>query len=143
MTNGLEFEYAYRLISAPESRNDGSGCINHDIWKIYRVAGSGQPWGEAADVLGLHETFVVPASDMMIVMDMPDSNASEKQAKNTAYKEMLKANKNTTPDPLASWDDDECTEALNNNAMSVTESARANEYITVTLGQVYPVEFVL
>ena len=140
MTN---YEYAYRLQEAPEGRTDGSGYLNHDIWKIYREVDSGVAWADAPDVPGRHSTFVVLATDITTVMDMPDSNASEKQAKNMAYKDLLSNSIDNVAEANIGWEDEECTDTLNNNTLAETEAGRVGDYITVTLGQDFPVEFVL
>lgn len=153
----MAYEYAYRLQSAPAGRADGSEQIDHDIFAIYRVQGSGTPWSAASVVPSYHKTILVPADDVETVMDMPDASGPQKQAKNQAYKQLLVDHRNDAPrpnpaPPVTDWSpsgidayliayeawDIAFTAA---NAQAALQAGRANTYITVTLGLSYPIEF--
>jgi len=135
-----DYEFKYRLSEAPAATTDGSGMVQHQITAISRVAGSSDEW---AVVPGRNKTFNVPAADLTTVMEMPDSNATQKQAKNTAYKTLLADNVNTANEPAAGWTAAQLEALMDANDLASTEAGRADDYITVTLGQSYPVDFSL
>ena len=129
-----DYTFSYRLQSAPSARTDGSGDIDHDIWAmVSRDSGDKTP--------ELHKTVSVPSSDVKTVMDMPDGTSQEKQAKNTAYKNLLKTYRDRIPMPISGWSDAQLLERVENNDFSSEQATRVNTYITVTLGQSYPVDF--
>lgn len=86
-------DFRYRLDHLIPT-TDGSGMVKHDIWAEYLVN------GDATNVPNHHKTIVVPASDVEIVMDMPDSTGPERQAKNQAYKQLLVQHRNTALVPF-------------------------------------------
>lgn len=133
----MDYDFKYRLQATPTATNDGSGMVNHDIWAICQPQGNGG-W---IIVPGRHKTVSVPHSELKVVLDMPDSSGPEKQAKNTAYKDALQDNINTTPVPITGWGAGQLEAMLDNNDSAATEAGRANTYITVTLGLEYPVDF--
>ena len=79
-------EFAYRLNSAPASRSDGCGCVDHDIEAVYREADSEDAW---VVVPAHHTTITLPAADIATVMTMDDSTGPERTAKNAAYKQLM------------------------------------------------------
>lgn len=152
----------YSLEGTPAGRNDGSGYVDH------QVKAQTDDSGDWFDIPGYHKTFVVPADEIDTVMAMPDSTGTERQAKNQAYKTLLINHANDFPVALlgptppsttdwtnagleqykldyATWEaayqdwlDEEFTPI---NTAADQAAADINEYITVTLGQVYPVPF--
>ena len=133
------YDFKYRLQSAPAGRLDGSGCVDHDIWAVSQLQGD----GGFAPVPGRHKTVSVPADEIASVMDMPDSTSAEKQAKNVAYKGLLASNLGTQPVALTGWMGAQLQAVMDANDLASYETGRVNEYITVTLGQSYPVDFSL
>jgi len=116
----------YRLQSAPEATLDGSGNVAHDICGID---------SENNVIPGRHQTVNIPEDDVDIIMAMPDGTAAEKQSKNAAYKALI-------ADNLPSgWTNDDLQEIVDNNSQAATSAEAINDYITVTLGQEYPVDF--
>jgi hypothetical protein len=151
-------EIAYRLNSAPQGRNDGSAQIDHDVAGLYRDS-TGVAWSDAPVIPGYHQTFLLDAADVEVVMDMPDSTGPQRQAKNLAYKVLMEqkfadtANPNRAPsqtdwteagmiDYMDDYDEWEAAVTLANNAAAL-EAGRVDTYLTVTLGESYPVEFQL
>jgi len=117
-------DYKLKLNRAPESRTDGN--ISHDI-EVLTVDDAPS---------GLHKDVLVPYTEMAVVMALPDNGA-----KVTAYKDMLWDNKNNRI-PLADtsqWS----YELLAAATGSIEQAIAANEYITVTLGQDYPLTFTI
>jgi len=132
----MAYTFKYQLNSAPQSSKDGSGMVNHSITAIAYN-------GDGEVVPSRSKTFCVPSSQLQTVMDMPDSDAGEKQAKNTAYKSTLIANIDTQPLPITGWSVAALTELMEMNDAAESVAVEANDYITVTLAQSYPVEFSL
>lgn len=145
-------------MGAPRGRTDGSAQIDHDVVGIYRDD-PGVAWEDAPVIPGYHQTFLLEAADVEVVMDMPDSTGPQKQAKNQAYKVLMEeefadtANPNRAPDKT-DWTEDGMIEYMDDydewevavglaNDAAALEAERVNEYITVTIGQAYPVEFQL
>jgi len=133
----MDYEFKYRLQSAPAGRLDGSGCLDHDIFAVSQPVGD----GGFVPVPGRHKTISVPASEITVVMDMPDATGPERQAKNAAYKDALASNLNTQPVALSGWTAAQLEEVMDANDLAAYEAGRVNEYITVTLGLTYPVDF--
>lgn len=132
----MAYTFKYRLASCPSARNDGSAGISHDIWAVYSEDG-----GDTSIVPGRHQTIVIPGDVLTAINAMPDSTSQEKQAKNQAYKDALVEYRNYQPVPIQGWTEAQMEEFLDQNKVSVTQADLANDYITVTLGQTYPVDF--
>ena len=129
----MAFSFRYSLEAAPEPSRDGSGVVRHSIWAVSSNDG-GQTW---ANVPGRHKTVVVPADELQVVIDMVNG-----AAKVQAYKNLLVANVNTqAPVPIIGWSVAEMTALLEANAAADTAAVAANDYITITLNQIYPVTF--
>lgn len=128
------FSTAYRLAQAPQARNDGSGLVSHDIWSQYSV--DEVDWSDDA-----HWTVEVPAVDLETVLVMADGTGPERAAKNAAYKQLLVNNRNTAAAPVTGTDDTTIAARANANGRATSAAAGADEYITVTLSQSYPVRF--
>jgi hypothetical protein len=135
-----DYEFRYRLQSAPAATTDGSGCVSHDIYALSREAGTSDPWEL---VPGRHTTVSIPADQLQTVMDMPHSTPQERSAKNDAYKDALSSNVNTQPVPVTGWGTGQLESLMDANDAASAQAAAADDYITVTLGQSYPVEFSL
>ena len=133
----MAYTFKYRLARAPQASNDGTGMVYHDITAIASV--DGETWEV---VPGRHKTVLVPGDTLATVMDMPHSPGAERQAKVAAYKEALRTNVNTQPPPNAGGWSTAALEALMlTNDAAEAVAAEADDFITVTLGQSYPVEF--
>ena len=128
-----DYDFQYRLNGAPEARNDGSGMVAHDIDAVAREQGSGDAW---ITIPARHKTFLIPGADLLAVMAMPNG-----AAKVTAYKQLLADNLDTQAVPIVGWDAVSLEAMLDANDAAADAATQANEYITVTLGQSYPVQF--
>jgi len=126
----MAYTFKYRLSQAPSPTNDGSGVVAHDIWAIAYDNGEGQI------VPGRHKTVMIPGDQLQAVMDLPNDGA-----KIAAYKDTLRANLNTTGVPITGWSTSALELLMTTNDAAASVAAEANDYITVTLGQSYPVEF--
>ena len=130
-----DYEFRYRLNSAPEARNDGSAQVAHDIDAVAEPVGDGGFFS----VPGHHKTILVPAADMAVMLAM--SNGA---AKVTAYKPLLVANRNAQPMPFnTGWTLANLELFMDANDASAAAASGADEYITVDLGLTYPVTFSL
>lgn len=119
----------YSLAAAPEARTDGSGCVAHDIWSMVDVGG----WINDA-----HWTINIPATELEAVLVMANN-----AAKIAAYKALLVSSRNVQPSPNTGNDTADILARINANGRAALAAAGADEYITVTLGQEYPVAFAL
>lgn len=133
-----DYQFRYRLQSAPTATLDGSGTVQHDIYA--EASADGETWSV---VPGRHKTIVVPAEDLATVLAMPDSTGPQRSAKNTAYKQLLADNVDSQADPLTGWGTAALEALMDANDASSAAASDADAYITVTLGQSYPVEFSL
>lgn len=128
------YDKRYELQSRPTAANDGSSSVRHNITAVYRLEGSSDPW---IDIPGRRKMGLsVPAAEMKAVLDIPNGSA-----KVTAYKQALASNLNTTPEPIRGWDAASLEALLDANDRAIEEADRADAYITVDLGLVYPVRF--
>lgn len=129
--------FRYSLDSRPSLHGDGSGMVTHAIHAEYDDGGG---W---AVVPGRRKTFNVPSAEMKAVNDMPDGTAPERQAKIRAYKDALSFNVNTQNVGIQGWSTAQMQAFLDAKAAAQVEADRADEFITVTLGQEYPVPFTI
>jgi len=134
-----DYDFKYELAQAPSATNDGSGAIIHEVWAVAREQGA--PAQDPFFRVGPHKGIVVPFTELKTVMDMPHNNGAAKTAKNSAYKDMLASNLNTLAEPINGWSLAELEARLDANDSAAVEATRADDYITATLGQEYPVQF--
>lgn len=133
----MSYTFRYRLNRAPEPRIDGSGQVAHDVEAVYRLDELEPPsW---VPVPGHHKTILLPGAELEVVLAMPNTGA-----KVTAYKQLLVEHRNDESQPLyTDWQTDRMAEFLDAGVLSAAMALAANDYITVTLGQGYPVTFAL
>ena len=125
--------FRYSLTQAPEARNDGSGCVDHQITAEYD---DGDGW---LTVPARNKTFSLPAAELAVVMAM--NNGAEKVS---AYRQLLVDNLNTQPDePIVGWGTAQLQEMVDANKAALSAGTAANNYITVTLNLDYPVSFTI
>jgi len=135
----MNYEFSYRLASAPEARVDGTGQVVHDLWAMYREEGEMNGW---APVGGYYRGVPIPTNELKAVMDMPHGTGVERQAKNQAYKGLLAAHiGDGVVTWTGGWSKAELEQYMDINDACILEAQRANEYITVTLERDYPIEF--
>ena len=123
--------YAFRfcLSSAPEGRNDGSGMVAHDIYAEYDT---GEGW---AVVPGRHKTVLVPSAPLLAALGGAQPVP--------AYKSALAANINTNATPITGWAPADLAALMAANDAAAEAATAADEFITVTLHQSYPVSFTI
>jgi len=124
--------FRYSLTQAPEARNDGSGCVDHQITAEYD---DGDGW---LTVPARNKTFSLPATELAVVMAMNNG-----AAKVSAYKQLLVDNLNTQPVPITGWAVGQLQEMVDANKAALSAGTAANTYITVTLNLDYPVPFTI
>ena len=127
----MSYEFKYRLQSAPAARNDGSGCLDHDIYAI--VAEDGGEW---AIVPGRHKTISVPFAELDDALDQATN-----PLRVAAYKDALAANLDNQPVPVTGWTAAQLLALMEANDAAAATAAAADTYITVTLELEYPVDF--
>lgn len=125
----MAYVFKYRLNSAPQARNDGSGMVDHDIDAIVSIDG-----GDFATVPGRHKTISVPADELEDALGQATT-----PNKVTAYKAALADNLNTQPEPVLGWDIASMTAVMNANIAASTQATAANTFILSVSS--YPVEF--
>ena len=149
-----DYDFKYRLQSAPSGRVDGSGHVDHDVYGI--LSDDGETW---LVMPGYHKTFCLPSDAVKTVINMPDSTGAERQAKNRAYKDLLVEHAATQPTPdypplVSDWSPQGMAEYMvkydswyvrvaTTNSEAATQAGRVDDYITGTLAAVYPVDFQL
>jgi hypothetical protein len=129
----MDYQFRYRLQSAPQARHDGSGCVDHDIFA--EASSDGENW---ATVPGRHKTISVPAGELHAAL-----SAGTNPQIIAAYKGALAANLNTQPAPVSGWTLAQLEALMDANDTAGAVAFDANEFITETLHLSYPVVFVI
>ena len=124
--------FRYSLTQAPAARNDGSGCVDHQITAEYD---DGEGW---LTVPARNKTFCIPAVELAVVMAMNNG-----AAKIVAYKQVLVDNLDTQPVPITGWAVGQLQEMVDANTAALSAGTAANAYITETLNLSYPVPFAI
>lgn len=146
----MAYQKKFQLRQPPEPRTDGSGMIDHDIQAIYSPD-SGETWLPVPGS-GYHRTISIPAVEAQAAL-----SAGTNPQKVAAYKDAIRANANTQPEPMtppvaSGWSNVDIENYVMAyeaylNAKAVEDDAAAsaassvNNFITVTLGLEYEVEF--
>jgi hypothetical protein len=100
--------------------------------------------GAYVPIPSYERTIYLPYQEVKTVMDMPHGNAAQKNAKNIAFKELLRQRTGDASHGLVpNWSLDGMAAWMAAVDGAVLEAGRVNAYITVTLGQTYPLDFVL
>lgn len=127
----------YQLQSAPSPRDDGTAAVDHVIIAIYQ---DGDDW---LPVPNRQKTISVDGFKLGNVMGMPDNSPEYKSAKINAYKRLLYEHRDWEPDPQTAWDIDTLQSVLDANDSARNFAEQADEFLTVTLAQSYPIGFSL
>ena len=132
-------EYRYKLASAPTPRNDGTKGIGHDIAAVYRESGTTDPWivVPGHHIVGLR----LPGDDLITALS--SGTAGQKGKK---YKSLIKAaiDVGGAIEPFdKGWEETKLEEFMANNDISIAGAESADQFITVTLSQTYPIYFEL
>ena len=134
-------EYRYKLASAPTPRNDGTKGVGHDISAVYREAGapSPNPW---ITVPGHHiKGLNVPGE--LLATALSSGSAGQKGKK---YKDLVKVAIDVGGSIESfdkGWEEAKLDEFMANNDIAVSAAEDADQFITVTLNQTYPIYFEL
>ena len=128
----MGYNFRYRLQSAPAARNDGSGCVDHDLYAEYEPVDN----GGYVDVPGRHKTVSVPAAELAAAL----ATGTNPQ-KAAAYKSALASNLNTQAVPVTGWANAQLEALMDASDAATVAATTANEFITVDLGLAYPVSF--
>lgn len=137
----MAYEFKCRLSETPTPTTSGSGLVMHQLVPIYRPEGTQETWVE---MVAWARTAPVPAGALKTINDMPHTTGALKAAKNTAYKALLIDHLNDVPaTPAPDWSLAGLARFLAANDAATLEVQRADTYITVTLGQEYPVDFMV
>ncbi len=132
-------EWAYRVDRSPEGSQDGAGKVLHDLWSVY----TDDAWVTELTLPGYHKSLPLDADDVEVVMDMPDSTGPERGLKITAYKNLMSAhiNDGSYSAPPQDWQEAHMQAVSEANDNAVLQAGRVDTFVTVTLGQTYPVRF--
>jgi len=132
----MAYTFSYVLVNAPEARRDGSGAVSHLIQMHYTDDGE-----DGGQVGGRAKTVVIPPEALTPILAMPDGTGPERQAKNQAYKQALVDYRTFQPTGISGWEIADVTAYLDANKVATQNAADADDYITDTLGQSYPLPF--
>ena len=132
-------EYRYKLASAPEPRNDGTKGVGHDIAAVYREVGTTDPWivVPGHHIVGLS----ILGDDLITVLGSGTQNQKVKK-----YKALIKAAIDVGGSIVPfdkGWEEAKLEEFMANNDIADSAANDADQFITVTLNQTYPVYFEL
>lgn len=127
-----DYEFKYRLQSAPEPRLDGSACVMHDVFVVSRPQGDGG-WSL---VPGRHQSVAVPADELGAALAQPTN-----PLRIAAYKDALASNVSTQPVPIMGWSEVELESLMDANDEATAQAQAAHDFITITLALSYPVDF--
>ena len=129
-----DYDFKYRLQSAPQARLDGSGCVMHDIYAISQEQGN----GGYSIVPGRHKSIAIPAHVIDSALAQPTN--PERIA---AYKDALVSYLDYQPTPIYGWSAVQLEALMDANDAAQAAAQAVNEFVTVTLGLSYPVDFAL
>jgi len=129
----MAYSFRYKLQTAPRARQDGCGCVGHEIYA--ESSRDGGPW---AFVPGRKTIILVPASELQAVLA-----AGTNQQIIAAYKGALADNVGTQPVPVDGWGPTQLEALMDANDAATAAANAAHEFITGTLGLAYPVHFTI
>jgi len=131
-----DYEKRYALVQAPQARQDGSGCVDHDILAQARRADD--PEASWLSIPGRHKTFSVPATELAAAL-----GSGTVGQKVQAYKQALASNMNTQPQPINGWAIDQLEALLDANDIAQMAATAAQEFIAQVVPGGYPVTFTI
>ena len=132
----MAYEFSYTA-EQPRATTNGSGQVTLFIVPCYREVGDGG-W---LPILGTEKVFYIYAEDLAVVNAMPDSTTPQKAAKSNALIALVLASAAYLSVPHVGWTEEELDAIVTANALSEAQAAATHEFITVTMGQSYPVRF--
>lgn len=134
------YEFKYRLQDGPTATEDGSGQVNHGLVMCYRAISDSTAWLNCPVVPGHVTVCRVPAAKLQEVLDMPHTSGVKKDAKNAAYKALLRKYRgNQRRRGTTGWSEEGAQAYLQANDASAKQAQRADDYIRVTLKKTPPI----
>jgi len=109
------YQFRYSLNSAPTARNDGSGCVDHDL-AIEASSDEGETW---AAVPGRHKTVSVPASEIAAALVADGGNWSQL----ATYIEALTSSVENVPVYITGWDQASLQAMMTANDLAAEQAA--------------------
>ena len=132
----MAYEFSYTS-ERPRATANGSGQVTFFIIPCYREEGDGD-W---LTVLGTEKVFYIYAEELATVNAMPHSTTPQKAAKSNALITLVLDSAAYLSLPYLGWTEEDLEAIVTANALSETQATATHEFITVTMGQSYPVRF--
>lgn len=127
------YTFKYRMALAPEARNDGSGCVDHDIYAL--ASSDAANWSV---VPGRHKTISVPAASLAAALASGTTNQ-----KVTKYKEALAASLDYVPAAVSGWSSTNLAALMAANDAAAAARATAVAFLAVVAPGGYPIDFAM
>jgi len=132
----MAFEFSYTT-ERPQALANGSGQVAFFVIPYYREEDT-ETWYV---VLGADKVFYVEAAELAVVNAMLDATAGQKAAKANALIALVLDSTANLSDPYIGWTEADLDVIVTANALSAAQATATHEFITVTMGQTYPVRF--
>lgn len=120
-----------RLLSAPRAQQDGSSIILQEVEGIWRNL----PMDEWAAIPGRHADMQLEHASLTAILNMPDNNTAQQEAKWIAYCNVVSA----VVQQRSGWSTADLLGIANNNADAVAAKADLDQLIS-DLGYEFPKE---
>ena len=131
----MAYSFSYTT-DRPLAREDGSGDTSWVIIPFYRV-----DEGDWLPILGTDKLFFVRASELAVVNAMPHATGAQKAAKGQALIALILGSVDNTNVPVVGYTADILEQIVDANELAAAQVAAIHDFITVTMGQTYPVRF--
>ena len=125
------YEFRYVLAGEPTARLDGSGCVDHDVYRQVSVDG-----GVYGNIDGKQVDISIPAAD--IEAALAEANNAAIYA---AYKGAMSDSMGNDPEAEEGWADSDMTSMMEANELAEAQTTAIKAFISETLGLTYPVAF--
>jgi hypothetical protein len=131
-----DYEFQYKLQSAPEPRSDGTAMVALDMFAVCRVKSTTEPFVE---VPGKHKSVLIPASGVQTALVTGTNNQKVVKVKDLIRQYIFAS----APDSPTGWEPADLETYMDANDLAIAQAAALNTFITVTLNKPYPVTFPL
>ena len=133
----MAYTFKYQLEEAPTADLSGAGLIDFKISLVYSSTGANY-----VSVPNYSKTIQVDADQIKIIMDMADGTPAQKNSKNNVLKDAIKKySTNQTSYDGINWSVAYITQFVTELDKAITQAARVDSYLKVTLGLTYPISF--
>ena len=133
----MAYTFKYQLEEAPTADLSGAGLIDFKISLVYSSTGANY-----VSVPNYSKTIQVDADQIKIIMDMADGTPAQKNSKNNVLKDAIKKySTNQTSYDGINWSVAYITQFVTELDKAITQAARVDNYLKVTLGLTYPISF--